>query len=77
MKRRDFITLLGGRAMLWPFSARAAGAKSRPLGFAQLSRVREPGGCSESFYLAIVDARGTLGVKFSDNLLSLADEVIE
>jgi hypothetical protein len=70
MKRREFITLLGGVAAAWPFGASRAACG----GWLEDVRVVQ----SSKFELVINAQTATmLGLTVPDKLLAIADEVIE
>jgi putative ABC transport system substrate-binding protein len=71
MRRRELITLLGGTAVAWPLATRAQQAATPVIGF--MSAI------SPDVSMSLVEAfrRGLKENGFVDNLLSLADEVIE
>jgi hypothetical protein len=63
MKRREFISLLGGAAAAWPLAARAQGARSR---IAILSVSSEQG--EEKTIAAFIDGLRTLGYVMGQNV---------
>ena len=88
MKRRDFITLLGGAAVAWPLAARAQQARMPVLGF--VSFAQREATLQASWYQAFHDGLRELGwmpgsnvsieYRFADNdpgrLAALAHELV-
>jgi putative ABC transport system substrate-binding protein len=58
MKRRAFMTILGGTAVTWPLATRAQDARMRRIGVLLFSSENDPGGKAQfaSFKLAISQA---------------------
>jgi putative tryptophan/tyrosine transport system substrate-binding protein len=67
MRRRDFITLLGGAAAAWPFAARAQQARMPVLGF--VSFAQREATLQASWYQAFHDGLRELGWMPGSNVL--------
>src|SRR5215831_19961904 len=87
MRRREFITLLGGVGATWSFSVRAKQSTIPVIGFLASSSADAPSGPVEAIYLALKQAGYEVGqtvrmeYRYANNQLErlpvLADELVK